>query len=267
MSDIVICSNPQCGQEYHSDFAKCPFCGTENPQIDILNKKLEQQRSNIAQRLEKEKLLEDVSGGAFQSSLRLFTEGGYVDSPKEKIWKKIPVYAYCIAFLSFAGFIIVLTLSLIPNYDKHTEWLNCGWVTSIAGMLTFIGIVLSCYNSNQGYYVKPLDNKTPFVGSDNKNNKMGTYNNFGTLFIGDFRQVASTHVSYFFVSFFLPIFPIGCYRVTKGATTGTSRRQTTQYKIHGSEKWKFLEVLGIYLIYYGGMTLLVGLVWLLTLIF
>lgn len=30
--ETVVCQNHMCGKEYHKNFEKCPFCGTENPQ-------------------------------------------------------------------------------------------------------------------------------------------------------------------------------------------------------------------------------------------
>lgn len=30
--ETVFCQNHMCGKEYHKNFEKCPFCGTENPQ-------------------------------------------------------------------------------------------------------------------------------------------------------------------------------------------------------------------------------------------
>ena len=88
---------------------------------------------------------------------------------------------------------------------------------------------------------------------------LGTGNGIGLHFLGDYRHDyisdGSTNVSYyFFVFFFLPIIPLGCYRIQEGSTYSPSHhRSTTRYKIYGTEKWKFTEVVTIYLKTWGAL--------------
>lgn len=263
MTNTVSCTNHLCGKEYHIDFAKCPFCGTENPQIHLLNEKIEQKRKAVAQKLESEKNLEKQSGGLYQSEYRLLVEGGIVEKAKKIIWKDIPIYVYIIGLISTIAFSIICTLALLPSY-QNSEWLYWGLILSTAGFIFFLSRLLYDYLMNKNFHVRPANDIVP--------PSLGTVNSIGITCMGIFRDIGETHVSYFFVSLLVPIIPIGCYRVKEGITTsgkdGAFRKVTTPYKIYGSEKWNGLEILQIYLYTYSIAAFIGCTLWLLlTLLF
>lgn len=49
MDNTVICNNHLCGKEYHENFKKCPFCGTDNPSYK------EPEKGTVAAKSESEK--------------------------------------------------------------------------------------------------------------------------------------------------------------------------------------------------------------------
>ena len=241
MPNTIICTNRLCGKEYHVDFKKCPFCGTENPQIDRINKKEELRRIAIAQKLEQEKQLEAKSGGLFQSSFRLIVEGGHVNSTKGNIWTDIPWFYYLIGGAALIGVIVLCSFAL---HQRQSEWYIWGWITSISALVFSLSQVLYEYLLNKGFDTRAANDATP--------PPLGTWNAIGITCLGKYRILGETQVSYVFLSLLFPIIPIGCYRVTEGLSTtphrdGPAWKSSTQYKIYGSEKWNLLEVLHVYL--------------------
>lgn len=257
MSNTVICTNHLCGKEYHIDFEKCPFCGTANPQIDIIIEKRNQKSRAAALKLEHEKRLEELSGGSYQSKYRLLVEGGQVKGAQINVWEVTPTYAYVIGLISFIICSIVGALLFIPSYP-YSEWLLWGFLTSLTGLLFFTSQLLYSFLLNKDYDVRPANGNSPFLTS--------ILNSVGTVFLGNYRNVGDTHVSYVFLSVIFPIFPIGCYRVTEGKTTsyreGAARVRSTAFKIFGSEKWNLLEILNVYLSSWSTKGFVLCIVWL-----
>ena len=85
----------------------------------------------------------------------------------------------------------------------------------------------------------------PYTKFEKCNPPLGTGNGIGfRLFYGgrtDFGT--SSEAWYLFFCFLIPLFPVGCYR----ATQVSSQRKCESYKIYGHEKWRFWEVISIYL--------------------
>lgn len=93
-------------------------------------------------------------------------------------------------------------------------------------------------------------------------------NGTGLGFIGEYRFDNGTHATYHFLTFFnFPIIPFGCYRVKTGQFTRISRKRSTQgYTIYGTERWKFSEVLRIYVLSTVALAIFVGVISLISLI-
>jgi hypothetical protein len=103
--------------------------------------------------------------------------------------------------------------------------------------------ILSKYIECKSFRIPPANFEKP--------DSLSTINYIGTSLFGSFRVAGWSGVSYVFLTLFLPIIPIGCYRVRKGMTTSVSRKkQETAYTIFGSEESSGLEILYIYLRYY-----------------
>lgn len=92
-------------------------------------------------------------------------------------------------------------------------------------------------------------------------NILQTWNGIGFSFYGKFRGdlKTSSYARYLcFCIFSVPIIPIGCYRVEYGEFQRISHKQEVQnYKVYGSEKWRFWECVSIYLL---GITIVFALI-------
>ena len=261
MANTVICTNRLCGKEYHMDFKKCPFCGTENPLLYRINKKEEQHRIAVAQKLEQEKKIEAESGGVYQSSFRLLMEGGHVNGIKSNIWADIPWFIFLIGGAALIGVVVLCSLA---SHQRQSEWYIWGWITTITTLVFFLSNVLYRCLLNKGFDAKAANNETP--------PPLGTWNAIGITCLGKYRVFGNTQVSYVFLSLFFPIIPIGCYRVTESLSTtphrdGPAWKSSTRYKIFGSEKWNLLEVLHVYLSSYSIKILLLCAFWFIILLF
>ena len=74
---------------------------------------------------------------------------------------------------------------------------------------------------------------------------LGTGNGIGfRLYCGGRTEFSTTSQAwYLYFCFLIPLFPIGCYRATQVSSSGRSQ----SYRIYGHEKWRFWEVVYIYL--------------------
>lgn len=113
---------------------------------------------------------------------------------------------------------------------------------------------------------RKAENLPPIYNGKNANISMGTINGFGKTLCGNlfdfrshmsspsdyrFHSLVSSNVKYlFFTIFFIPVIPLGCYRVDTGVyhQQVSRKRQVTSYRIYGTEKWVFWEVISIYCI-------------------
>lgn len=92
---------------------------------------------------------------------------------------------------------------------------------------------------------------------------LGTGNGIGGVFIKGYRRAMGVgDVYYNFLSFIVPIIPIGCFLAEEGVYNYKSHHSSTQsYKVYGSVKWNLIELLSIYLRYVcilGGIFALIG---------
>lgn len=103
-----------------------------------------------------------------------------------------------------------------------------------------------------GDFLKVHENAI-YNGKDT-NPPLSTINTIGFNLYGNFRaDINGSTVKYLFFCIFFPLFPIGCYRATEGASKylgrqGVAQVTKTKYTIYGTEKWNVVEVLVIYLI-------------------
>lgn len=87
--------------------------------------------------------------------------------------------------------------------------------------------------------IKPYD-----INEDNNSPSLFTLNGCGTCFRGFFRNQGTVYVTYQFLCLmFIPIIPIGCYLV--------SDEGDDKYKVYGGTKWRFFEIIAIYLQWFG----------------
>lgn len=102
----------------------------------------------------------------------------------------------------------------------------------------------------------------PYTKLEKCNPPLGSVNGIGFTLCGGWgRYDAGTNSEayYLFFSFFIPLIPLGCYRATNVGTNGKS----TQYRIYGHDKWRFWEVVAVYLSsisWFGGIISLIALV-------
>lgn len=79
---------------------------------------------------------------------------------------------------------------------------------------------------------------------------LGTGNGIGLTLMGEFRSdfMSGSVVKYqFFCIFYVPIIPVGCYRVKqKGFFQKNWKKSTTTWIVYGTEKWRLIEILIIY---------------------
>ena len=92
--------------------------------------------------------------------------------------------------------------------------------------------------------VEPV-RKYPFTKFEKCDPPLGSINGIGFRLFGSGRVDYSTgsEAWYLFFCFLVPLFPVGCYRATEVSSSGRS----TSYRIFGHEKWRFWEVVSIYI--------------------
>ena len=118
-------------------------------------------------------------------------------------------------------------------------------------MAIYLGKLLEGFVNNRPFRLNPSNGAAP--------SGLGTTNNIGSTMMGGFRWFAGTCVSYEFVCFFIPLFPVGCYRTRVGETTKSGYKSTsTSFRFYGSEKMNGLEVLQIYLVSWGWLPFIFG---------
>lgn len=101
----------------------------------------------------------------------------------------------------------------------------------------------------------------PYTKFEKCDPPLGTANGIGFTLYGtgryDYNTGSTAH--YLFFCFFIPLLPLGCYRAQMVGSKGRS----TQYRIFGHEKWRFWEVISIYLSTYswiGGIISIIALI-------
>ena len=159
---------------------------------------------------------------------------------KNQIWDIGWLWYIALAFAA-----VILTVLILTSSDvKNTSDLYIGGCLYVAGaVLLFLANILMAHLGNKTFKVQPANKDVP---SDLK-----TTNYIGFMLLGEFRDFYDTCVKYYFFSFFIPIFPIACYRVKVGATENKYKETKTIYHFYGSDKMNILEILDIYLWFFG----------------
>lgn len=85
----------------------------------------------------------------------------------------------------------------------------------------------------------------PYTKFEKCNPPLGSVNGIGfNLYCGGRTEFSTNSQAwYLYFCFLIPLFPIGCYRATLVSSSGRSE----SYRIYGHEKWRFWEVVYIYL--------------------
>lgn len=102
----------------------------------------------------------------------------------------------------------------------------------------------------------------PYTKFEKCDPPLGTINGIGFTLCGGWGRYdpdTNSTVYYLFFSFFIPLIPMGCYRATQVGESGKS----TQYQIYGHDKWRFWEIIAIYLSsisWVGGIISLIALI-------
>ena len=102
----------------------------------------------------------------------------------------------------------------------------------------------------------------PYTKFEKCDPMLGTINGIGFSLCGGwgrYDQETNSTVYYLFFSFFIPLIPLGCYRATEVGQSGKS----THYQIYGRDKWRFWEVMAVYLSgisWIGGVVSLIALI-------
>lgn len=94
--------------------------------------------------------------------------------------------------------------------------------------------------------VEPV-RKFPYTKFEKCDPPLGTVSVSGIGFTffetGRYDYATMSSAQYLFFCFLIPLIPVGCYRAQ---TMGSSGR-STEYRIFGHEKWRFWEVVSVYL--------------------
>lgn len=99
--------------------------------------------------------------------------------------------------------------------------------------------ITSTPTDGHGFFVN-----NEYVNTNNNDINLNTLNGWGTRLKGHYREAESTYVAYeFFCAFWLPIIPIGCYRVKDDGEDS--------YLVYGSTEWHASEVLMEYIKWWG----------------
>lgn len=121
-----------------------------------------------------------------------------------------------------------------------------------------IWVIISIMLLGGSFLIKRALDKQSFIPEYGKRanfNLLGTFIGLGFSFYGSFRKDGESEVSYIFLCFYwMPIIPIGCRRVSECGTSGIMPVISTTYKIYSKERWELLEILQIYLCYWGGLS-------------
>ena len=86
----------------------------------------------------------------------------------------------------------------------------------------------------------------PYTKFEKCDPTLGTINGIGCTLCGGWGRYdpnTNSIVYYHFFSFIIPLIPLGCYRATQIGESGNS----TEYQIYGHDKWRFWEVIAVYL--------------------
>lgn len=178
-----------------------------------------------------------------------------VTPDKYPIWKEPGVFWSIAAIIAIIIFIVLLTM--IPDAEhlrggKETFFIG-GWLFFGGTSAIYLGKLLDGYINSKPFRLPSANGAFP--------SHLGTINNIGITMLGGFRWFGGSCVVYEFVCFFVALFPVGCYRAKVGATTKSGHKtMSTSYRFYGSEKMNGLEILQIYLMSWGWLPFIIGLI-------
>jgi len=169
-----------------------------------------------------------------------------------QVFKSVEPYYY--AFCVIAVIMLIIALCNIDHgyrpASAEDAIAGC-WFLSLGFFGFFLGhCLLSKYNDLRPY--------EPAIPNGDSPGSLGTMNGIGTSLYGYFRPDGLSYVTYEFLCFFIPLIPVGCYRVEQGMTTQGYKKTSTSYRFYGSEKWRFTEVINIYLTAFGVIAMIIG---------
>ncbi|MBR3455098.1 MAG: hypothetical protein IKH26_07235 [Bacteroidaceae bacterium] len=157
---------------------------------------------------------------------------------------------------------------------KHKYTIICIILVIIPFILKYYNIIdycdfwliISCYISAAIFRLSDwlMDNvkiKTkPRFDGKQPTEELISYNGIGTFLLGNFRydSRSGTYVAYIFFCLYVPFFPVGCWRIGNVTSMpridfGYKKKYTTTFKVYGSEKPYFLEILFIMLYGWSGV--------------
>lgn len=124
---------------------------------------------------------------------------------------------------------------------------------TIVNAILLLLIPIAIYATIAFLIVPCIDNyiykNTPIYNGARPTSSFESWNGIGVILIGPgFRKdpINDSEVKYAFLSFIIPLIPIGCYRVTEISSDnfggGYIQEYHTKYKIYGTEKWCIHEV-------------------------
>ena len=104
--------------------------------------------------------------------------------------------------------------------------------------------------------------KYPYTKFEKCDPPLGIVNGIGFNLIcgGRYEAQTASDAYYLFFSFFIPLIPLGCYRSQEVSSSGRG----SSYRIYGHEKWRFWEVISIYI---SGISWFIGFICLISFIF
>lgn len=154
--------------------------------------------------------------------------------------------------------------------DLFMDWKFWAWFTSIALIVLPI-LYIVIYRKYLSKRLQKCSKKyPPRYNGKNTDLLLGSGNGIGFTLLGDdFRYHNGSCVNYHFFTFlYIPIIPIGCYRVSEGARYSSSHKhETVNYCIYGTERWSFLEVIHCYLQRLSVFMILIGITFVFSLVF
>ena len=175
-----------------------------------------------------------------EKSIKYFEKAALQDLP-------VAQYNYGLSLLNGDG--------ITADVDKGMEWINKAAGSNCQEAIDFLDSLNKESESSPVITSTPTDGHGFFVNNEYVNTKhtsvhLNMVNGIGTTLKGHYREAEGTYVAYeFFCLFFLPLIPMGCYRVKDA--------EGDSYLVYGSTEWHLGEVLWEYLKWWGGGIILI----------
>lgn len=238
----------KCGHRYDAiKHEVCPFCGEPNESYDS-----EKAAAAAADDQAKDDAMQKLAAIILAQEEKIKKGGETITPEHQQIWKTPGIFWSIAAGAALIVFIILLTKLPHAGYLRGGEedFFISGWLFFGGTIALYLGKLLEGYINNRPFTLKAADGASP--------SSLGTTNNIGSTLLGGFRWYGMSCVVYDFICFFVPLFPVGCYRAMAGETTQSGKTTSTSYRFYGSEKMNGLEVLQIYLVSWGWLPFIFG---------